>query len=258
MVDLMNDLHWNPETYRRDVAFVHESAEDLVSWFAPRKGEDVLDLGCGTGELTARIADHGARVVGVDASESMLAGARRSFPSLDVRLGDGHALPFEQEFDGVFSNAALHWMTRPDEVVHGVRRALRPAGRFVFEMPEETSIARTLDAFDRGLVDVVGRPFDRGRWYFARLGDQASRLERAGFQVVSAHSFERPSFVADRDGTSGLAHWFELFTGDFLASLGDARAEVLARVEHHAAELRSPGGYTLDYVRLRMKAFAVG
>lgn len=245
---------WDPDAYARDAAFVYRSSDDLVLELDPRPGERVLDLGCGTGEHVAAIAARGAHVVGLDASEAMIAAARRAHPGHDFVVGDGQALTYDGAFDAVFSNAALHWMTRADDVANGVFRALAPGGRFVLEIPEARNVRVAVEALDRAMREVVGRPFDRSRWYFPTLGEHASRLERAGLVVGRAYVFPRPSFVADRDGASGLHLWYRLFVNDVLDALGDAAAEVVAHAERHATSLRRDSGHALDYVRLRMHA----
>lgn len=245
---------WNPDAYKRDAAFVFQSSNDLVDWLDPKEGERVLDLGCGTGDHAAVIDARGARVVGLDASPDMIARARRDHPAIDFVVGDGEALTFDRAFDAVFSNAALHWMTRADDVARGIARALVPGGRLVLEMPEAENIARVVEAFDRALVEVVGTHFDRGRWYFPSLGEHAARLERVGLRVTSAYVFPRPSFVADQGDASGLELWLRLFVPDALDALGDRVRAVLTRTEEHAAALRRADGFELDYVRLRMEA----
>src|SRR5882724_1016627 len=124
---------WNPAHYDRAGAFVPRLASDLIDLLAPQPGERVLDLGCGTGDLTQQLADAGARPFGLDASSDMVSAARRKHPNLSFEVGDGQELRFDREFDAVFSNAALHWMPRAADVAAGVARALRPGGRFVAE-----------------------------------------------------------------------------------------------------------------------------
>src|SRR3954467_11169915 len=101
---------WNATRYDDRAAFVSELAHDLVAQLAPRPGERVLDLGCGTGTLTAQIAQQGALVTGVDRSTEMIAAAREKYAGLRFEVVDGQALDFSGEFEAVFSNAALHWM----------------------------------------------------------------------------------------------------------------------------------------------------
>src|SRR5882724_2955976 len=116
---------WNPAHYDRAGAFVPKLASDLIDLLAPRPAERVLDLGCGTGDLTQQLAAAGARPFGLDASTDMIDEARRKHPNLSFEVGDGQELRFDREFDAVFSNAALHWMPRAEDVAVGVARALR-------------------------------------------------------------------------------------------------------------------------------------
>ena len=120
---------WNADRYAHNAHFVPALGQPVLELLKPRAGERILDLGCGDGTLTEKIAAVGAIVVGVDASADMIAAARRR--GLDARVMDGLSLGFDGEFDAVFSNAALHWMKAdPDTVIGGVRRALKPGGRF--------------------------------------------------------------------------------------------------------------------------------
>src|SRR5688572_1624647 len=96
---------WNPAHYDRAGAFVPKLGADLLELLAPRAGERVLDLGCGTGDLTASIAARGALVTGLDASSDMIDEARHKHPDLQLVVGDGQRLSYEREFDAVFSNA---------------------------------------------------------------------------------------------------------------------------------------------------------
>ena len=120
---------WSPDAYLHHAGFVPALGAGVVDLLDPKPGERILDLGCGEGTLTATIRARGTQVVGVDNSDAQVAAARTR--GLDARVMDGESLTFDREFDAVFSNAAMHWMRRPDAVIAGVRRALRPGGRFV-------------------------------------------------------------------------------------------------------------------------------
>src|SRR5262245_38259254 len=107
---------WDPGQYRSRTGFVAEGGLPVVELLDPRPGERILDLGAGTGELTQAIAARGADVLGVDASEAMVTAARAAYPNVAFELADGQALRYEAAFDAVFSNAALHWMPRAEDV----------------------------------------------------------------------------------------------------------------------------------------------
>src|SRR3954454_15364658 len=117
---------WDAGLYDDRHAFVWKHGASLVDWLAPRPGERILDLGCGTGHLTAAIAEVGAAVVGLDHSAEMLEQARRSSPALDFVQADARDFTAPDPFDAVFSNAALHWVRPPEAVARCVRAALKP------------------------------------------------------------------------------------------------------------------------------------
>ena len=155
---------WDPARYARTARFVSELGAPLLELLAPRAGERILDLGCGDGDLTVKLAELGCKVVAVDASAAQVAAARAR--GLDARVADGQQLDFEGGFDGVFSNAALHWMRDPDAVIAGVWRALTPGGRFVGEMGGAGNVtlitAALVAALEaRGLDGQAAHP-----WYF--------------------------------------------------------------------------------------------
>ena len=247
----MTEIVWNPERYARECGFIVRNGESLLDLLAPRPGERVLDLGCGDGRLTAKLAETGAAVVGVDASPEQVAAARAA--GLEARVIDGAALPFGGEFDAVFSNAALHWMKDPDAVLAGVFRSLRPGGRFVAECGAAGNVAAIRDAVHN---EVRGRgidPVPLDPWYFPSEGEYRGRLEAAGFAVLAIETFVRPTRL-ETDVTA----WLEVFAGSFTAALpaGD-RAGFLAAVQERVRPemLRPDGSWWLaDYVRLRFVA----
>src|SRR5262249_13758043 len=122
---------WDPETYARNARFVSDLGAPVVELLAPKAGERILDLGCGDGVLTRKLADLGCKVVAVDASPAQVEAARGL--GLDARVMNGEDLPFDHEFDAVFSNAVLHWIKRADPMIASVHRALKAGGRFVAE-----------------------------------------------------------------------------------------------------------------------------
>src|ERR1700731_3170251 len=99
---MSNTQTWDPERYARNARFVSDLGMPVVQLLAPRRGERILDLGCGDGVLAAKLAERGCEVGGVDASEMQVSAARRL--GVDARVVAGAALPFREEFGAVFSN----------------------------------------------------------------------------------------------------------------------------------------------------------
>ena len=135
-------MDWDASTYEGRGTFVWEMAADLMDLLGPVRGERILDVGCGTGHLAARIAGCGADVLGIDASPSMIEHARSNYPELRFDLLDVLDMTFRSEFDAVFSNATLHWVTRPEAAAARVFDALKPGGRLVAELGGKGNIAR--------------------------------------------------------------------------------------------------------------------
>jgi trans-aconitate methyltransferase len=121
-----NAQRWDPARYERSTRFVSDLGMPVVALLAPRDGERILGLGCGDGALAIKLVKLGCTVVGVDASVEMVAAATPR--GLDASVMDGQSLQFADEFDAVFSNAALHWMKDPRGCYHR-RMACAEAGR---------------------------------------------------------------------------------------------------------------------------------
>jgi len=241
---------WSPERYEKHARFVSDLGAPVVELLAPRPGERILDLGCGDGALTEKLTALGCEVVGVDSSAEQVAGARAR--GLDCRVASGEALPFANEFDAVFSNAALHWMRRPDAVIAGVRRALKPGGRFVGEMGGDGCVAAIVAALGNALAQ---RGFDAAAydpWYFPTVEDYGGRLAAHGFTVGSIALFPRPTPLP-----GDVVGWLETFAESFTAPLAAAdRPAFLAEVRDALRPVLSDaaGNWTADYVRLRFAA----
>jgi SAM-dependent methyltransferase len=241
---------WDPERYARNAGFVAELGMPVVDLLSPQPGERVLDLGCGDGVLTAKLLALGCEVVGVDASAAQVAAARAR--GVEARVLDGHALDYTEAFDAVFSNATLHWLRRPDEVIEGVWRALRPGGRFVGELGGHGCVATIcgalVDALDRRGIDGAARI----PWYFPTVEDYGERLARRGFSVPFVKLFPRPTPLP-----GDITGWLETFAESFTQAVEPgSRGDYLAEVRDRLRPLLSDdeGRWTADYVRLRFAA----
>ena len=242
---------WNPEQYARNARFVSDLGAPVLELLSPRPGERILDLGCGDGVLTAKLQSLGCDVLGVDASAAQVKAAKKL--NVPARTIDGENLPFENEFDAVFSNAALHWMRRnPDAVIAGVHKALRPGGRFVAEMGGVGCVQKIRTALVAALDrrNINGKSADP--WYFPTVEDYSARLTRGGFTIDSIALIPRPTPLPG-DVTAWLQTFAQNFTDKLPPSDRDAfLAEVQAALKPQLCDAQ--GNWTADYTRLRFKA----
>ncbi len=240
---------WDPHRYQAEAGFVARLGEPLLELLAPRAGERVLDLGCGDGSLTLKLVAAGCRAVAVDSSAAQIAAAQER--GLDAHVADAQGLVFENEFDAVFSNAAIHWMPRQAEVIAGVRRALKPAGRFVGELGGAGNVACLVAALEAELGVRGYAAAGLNPWTFPTAEAFRTLLEDAGFVVDLIDLFARPTRF-ERE----VADWLTLMAQSFLAPvLAAARADFLAAVTGRLRPaLFRDGVWLLDYVRLRFSA----
>ncbi|MGH6798664.1 MAG: class I SAM-dependent methyltransferase, partial [Roseiarcus sp.] len=205
------EQRWDAARYQQNAGFVAELGAPLLDLLAARPGERILDLGCGDGALTEKIASL-ATVLGVDGSADQVAAARAR--GLVARVMDGTRLAFDGEFDAVFSNAALHWMRDPDAVIDGVWRALKPGGRFIAECGGAGNVAAIIAALmtalaRRGIDGQAAMP-----WYFPAPEEYGARLERRGFVMETLVLIPRPTPLP-----GALGAWLDTFAESFLAAV---------------------------------------
>lgn len=243
---------WDSSLYEDRHSFVWQKAGDLIDLLDPRPGERILDLGCGTGHLTAQIAARGADAVGLDASASMVAQARQNYPQLKFVLGDARAIRFDQPFDAVFSNAVLHWIPEAALVLTSVAQALKAEGRFVLEMGGKGNISRIVHALTM-VLETAGYPA-RNPWYYPSPGEYAALLEQHGFELQALWLFDRWTKLDHPE--KGLREWLEMFAGPWLeAAPANARQAIVAQIEDRLrSSLWRDGSWWADYRRLRVAA----
>jgi SAM-dependent methyltransferase len=238
---------WDPARYERNARFVSDLGAPVVDLLAPVAGERILDLGCGDGVIAAELAARGCEVVGVDASAAQVEATRAR--GVDARVVDGHRLDFDSEFDAVFSNAAMHWMTEPARVIAGVARALRPSGRFVAELGGHGCVARIVAALGRALAAQGVDAARLNPWYFPTDVEYRALLEAGGFDVRWIALIPRPTPLP-----GDIGDWLETFAESFLVAAPDRPAAVAAVREDLRPALYADGRWTADYVRLRFAA----
>lgn len=239
---------WASETYRVNAAYVPVLGAAVFALLNPKQGEHILDVGCGEGSLTAQITAAGASVVGIDTSEEMVSAAKAR--GLDARVLDAERLPFDGEFDAVFSNAALHWVRDHDAMLAGVHRALKPGARFVAEFGGHGNIAAIQVAI-RSVLAQRGWDTNIHR-YYATPAEYSARLHAHGFNVRDIDLIPRPTPLP-----TGMRGWLETFERATLDRIpADKRDSFVRDVEdllrHEICDRE--GNWTAHYVRLRFLA----
>jgi trans-aconitate methyltransferase len=246
---------WNTEAYAANGRFVATLASDVVALLNPQPGEEILDLGCGDGALTEQLAETGAIVLGVDSSPTMLAAARNR--NLHVEHHNATALPFEHQFDAVFSNATLHWVSGlagQQTALAGIRRALRPNGRFVAEMGGQGNIAAIRTALQATLAPFGINAEKAAASFYPSPAIYRRLLEEAGFTIQSIDLIPRPTPLPN-----GMESWLNTFRNGVLDQLNPTdRAQAITNtIALLEPTLRDgDGNWTADYVRLRFHATA--
>jgi trans-aconitate 2-methyltransferase len=242
---------WDAEVYHRVSDPQFEWAKEVLARLDLRGDEVVLDAGCGSGRVTALLAERvpDGRVIGIDASESMVAKARETLgDDVELHIGDLTELELAGEVDVVFSNAVFHWIRDHDALFARLHRALRPGGRLVAQCGGEGNVAAVAEA----IAEVGARePFARQLegfepiWNFSSAEDAQRRLRSAGFEDVECWLERKPVTPEDPFDyvtTSAL--------GPITALLPDSDAHAFA--EAVVEGLGTP--LTLEYVRLNILA----
>lgn len=248
-------MKWNANLYDDKHSFVFQYGEGVLELLDVKPGERVLDLGCGTGHLAKKIQEHGAEVIGIDASPEMIAQAKENYPELDFSVANGADFSFDEPFDAVFTNATLHWIHDADGVIKSVYKALKPGGRFVGEFGGKGNNRLMLAATETVLRKhgYVKGDFIHP-WYYPSTAEYATRLEAGGFRVTFATHFDRQTLL--QDGRDGMAKWFNMFGSSIFKAVPAAE---LPQILSEITDLLQPTNevdsqWYADYKRLRFIA----
>jgi trans-aconitate methyltransferase len=247
-------MKWNATLYDNKHSFVAKYGEDVLGWLAPKKDELMLDVGCGTGTLTEKIAESGAIVTAIDASPEMIAKAKQSYNNIEFFVKDASDFSFAEQFDAVFSNATFHWIKNQQQLLQSIYNNLKQGGRLVYEMGAKHNI----ESIHNALKKVLNKEgFEQNANtevnYFSSAAEQATMLEKVGFTVANIIQFDRPTELVGEDG---MKNWIVQFCQSFFKNIPQENANAI--IDKAVAMLKETnyenGKWYADYIRLRVKA----
>ena len=246
---------WDPNLYDDKHDFVYKFGNEIVTLLDPQKDETILDLGCGTGELTEKIATLCKEVVGVDSSLEMIRAAREKYKTIPFRHLDAKAFDLGVTFDAVFSNSVLHWITDPEIVIKNINKHLRVGGRFVAEFGGKGCVAKVIG----GIVEILDQnqvdyPALEDSLYYPSVSQYSQLLERNNFEVSLAMLFDRPTEL--KGGQDGLKNFIEMFFNWFFVNVPDQeKTHYIGQVEERLKDdLLQDSTWVADYRRIRVVA----
>jgi trans-aconitate methyltransferase len=195
--------------YEKASAHQKEWGTKLISELDLKGNERVLDLGCGDGTLTAQLAEllPEGEVVGIDASQGMIeAASPKTSRNLRFRKMDINSLDFVEEFDIVFSNAALHWVKDHRRLLKNVHRALRAPGRFRFNFAGAGNCSHLYSVLDAAMAREEYRPFFADfewPWYMPALEEYQILAESSGLRSVRVWGENADRFFPNEEAMVG-------------------------------------------------------
>ncbi|KAF9235187.1 S-adenosyl-L-methionine-dependent methyltransferase [Melanogaster broomeanus] len=262
------NVDYTADHYAKTASFVFsdEFTAPIISWLNASPGDRIIDIGCGSGELTVKIQDAvGADgfVLGVDYNEDMVSKASKNGVNntfiCDVQdLQLPSEVSQEGSFDAAFSNAALHWCKRnPAGVLEGLKRVLKNGGRFICEMGGYMNCIGVRAGLHHAVRKRGFNPEDMDPWYFPTIEEYQTLLQMAGFRVDTISLV--PRLTPLKHG--GLRGWLQLFArGTLLKTFSDADAEAIIDEVVQICEIDCKdraGNWSMVYVRLRVAATLV-
>ena len=240
---------WEAQKYQKHADFVSKLGMPVVELLDPKPHETILDLGCGNGTIAHTLNNLCHEVIGIDFSADMVAAAREL--GVDAMVMDGENITLNSTFDAVFSNAALHWMLHPENVLQGVNRVLRDGGRFVGEFGGEGNVTTILEAMETIFSKHPEFGSFTQHWYFPSCEDYTTLLQKNGFNVEYIELIPRSTPIDD------ISNWIDVFGNGMMANLNREQKEQLKYEvrEYLKSKLYSDEtGWSADYIRLRFKA----
>ncbi len=243
-------MKWDSNLYDEKHNFVAEYGKGLLEYIPDKPNQHILDLGCGTGTLTSQLCAYSDFVTGVDSSVDMIERAKLRYDNINFYVCDALYLPFESEFDVVFSNAVFHWISDHNSLAQNIFKVLKSNGMLICEFGVDGNIS-TIDKVFKASCAEYGYEY-KSKFNFPTSDQFKNVLVNNGFSVDEIYSFDRPTPLSD--GEKGLSNWMKQFYASELAELPkNAKNEIFANVENITKnKLWNGSQWIADYRRLRV------
>lgn len=239
-------MKWNSTLYDTSQSFVSEYGNDLITLLPSNKTHCILDLGCGTGDLTMKLSKVCDEVIGIDGSEEMIETAKVKYPHLNFQVMDACFLPWGNKFDIIFSNAVFHWILDQEILLKSIYSALKDGGSLISEFGGYGNIS-TIESAYKTVVPSYKSPF-----YFPTIESYSAILKKTGFCIQEIYDYDRPTPLSD--GRDGLRKWMTQFFSNSLSLFNNKEQEnILKNVEDLLENQLFDGvKWVADYRRIRV------
>ena len=247
---------WDTSLYNEKHDYVFKFGEDVVNLLNPQRDENILDLGCGTGDLTKKISGSAKMVVGLDNSLEMVQAAQRKYPEITFFNSNGKNFHIDYIFDAVFSNAVLHWIPEADKVIKNINKHLKIGGRFVAEFGGKDCVNKIISALTEILDnEKLVYPKIEDMLYYPSIGEYSGLLEKLGFEVNFAVLFDRP--IELKGGVDGLNNFIEMFFNWLFVnvSANDKSRIIKITIDRLKSKMFNGTSWIADYRRIRIVAY---
>lgn len=248
-------MKWNSTLYNTDHAFVYKYGEDVLALLNAQPNERILDLGCGSGQLTSKISEVAKEVIGIDKSPEMIADAKTRFSNIEFQVADAASFSFKKPFDAVFSNATLHWVTDYKQAAKAIYNNLKPNGRLVAEFGGKGNVQTIVNELRKALSQFgYQQQAELKQWYFPSIAEYATVLEQQGFKVDIAYHFNRPTELANTE--DGIKQWISMFATNFFKGISENDINIIKQqVQNNIKDTCFTNGkWYADYKRIRIVA----
>ncbi len=246
---------WNPELYNEKHSFVYDYGQNLVELLDPKKNERILDLGCGSGQLTFIINELAKETIGIDKSPEMITDAKLKFKNIEFQICDAENFRFNEKFDSIFSNATLHWVKNYKNAIKCMFENLKSDGKIILEFGGKGNVQTIVNQLKNSLSKRgYSEQSELELWYFPSIGEYSTELESAGFRVLLAEHYNRPTELADEE--SGIKDWISMFAESFFKDVSSNHIEEIKKEvqEKMKEKCLINGKWFADYKRIRIVA----